>query len=174
MKTERWGIDFGRVISGGDTDDVVGKVSPIRPSMFGTDEQALLVPQVSGAFDVVRRIVKKVGKDNVFVVSKCGENVERKTLLWMTQYKFSAITGVELGNVRFVRKRPEKADVAKKLGLTHFVDDRADVLECLDGIVPMRYLFGPQKDDIEKVKQRLGILHAGTWEDLALLAQVPR
>jgi hypothetical protein len=30
------------------------------------------------------------------------------------------------------------------LGVTHFVDDRAEVLAALAGIVPHLYLFGPQ------------------------------
>jgi hypothetical protein len=45
---------------------------------------------------------------------------------------------------RFCRKRPEKRDHAIALGLTHFVDDRVDVLQALRGVVPRLYLFGAQ------------------------------
>lgn len=42
------------------------------------------------------------------------------------------------------RKRPEKAQHAKQLGLTHFIDDRLDVLSHLRPIVPHLYWFGEQ------------------------------
>jgi hypothetical protein len=48
------------------------------------------------------------------------------------------------GRVRFCRERPDKAVIAAELGLTHFVDDRVDVLEHMVGVVTHRYLFGPQ------------------------------
>lgn len=47
--------------------------------------------------------------------------------------------------VRFCRERPQKAPICAELGITHFIDDRADVLEPMCGIVANRFLFGPQR-----------------------------
>jgi hypothetical protein len=48
-------------------------------------------------------------------------------------------------HLRFCFERHEKARHCLDLGLTHFLDDRLDVLAHLEGVVPHRYLFGPQK-----------------------------
>ena len=47
-------------------------------------------------------------------------------------------------NLQFCLERAQKAEICRDLGLTHFIDDRADVLEHLEPVVPHRYLFGPQ------------------------------
>ena len=56
-------------------------------------------------------------------------------------------TGVPRDHVRFCRKRHEKADHAKEIGLTHFIDDRLDVLEHLRGLVPQLILFGERQPE---------------------------
>ncbi len=49
----------------------------------------------------------------------------------------------------------------RELGITHFIDDRADVLEPMADIVPNRYLFGPQRGRIPA-----GMRHAMTWREV--------
>jgi hypothetical protein len=34
------------------------------------------------------------------------------------------------------------------LGITHFIDDRPDVLDHLEGVVLHRFLFGPQRKTV--------------------------
>jgi hypothetical protein len=45
----------------------------------------------------------------------------------------------------FCRRRPEKAEHCERLAITHFIDDRVDVLEPMRGRVPHLFLFGPQR-----------------------------
>ena len=47
----------------------------------------------------------------------------------------------------FCLKRPEKAIHCRELGITHFIDDRTDVLAAMIGVVPLLYLFGPQRGE---------------------------
>jgi hypothetical protein len=70
------------------------------------------------------------------------------TLLWLREHRFEELTGVPLKHVRFCRERAEKRDHAVKLGLTHFIDDRSDVLRHMVGVVPQLYLFGFQAGDV--------------------------
>jgi hypothetical protein len=67
--------------------------------------------------------------------------VEQKTRLWLDHHRFFEQTGVAAANVRFCRERPQKRDHALALGLTHFIDDRIDVLGHLEGAVAHRVLF---------------------------------
>lgn len=81
---------------------------------------------------------------NVWIVSKCGERIQRRTLRWLDHHDVYERTGLPRGNVRFCRQRAEKASHCRELGITHFIDDRADVLSHLRGLVPNLYLFGAQ------------------------------
>jgi hypothetical protein len=126
------GVDIGRVIIAGDGPDT---------SFFTSDEAALRVPAVEGAVEGVARLVRAFS-GRVWLVSKCGSNIQRRTLKWLEARDFWTQTGVPEDHVRFCKLRPQKADHARQLGLTHFIDDRADVLEALEGVVGNRYLFG--------------------------------
>jgi len=56
----------------------------------------------------------------------------------------AGMAAIQRANVRFCQERPQKAVHCRQLGITHFIDDREDVLAHLDGVVPFRLLFGPQ------------------------------
>lgn len=43
--------------------------------------------------------------------------------------------------MRFCLRRPDKAVHCAELRITHFVDDKADVLAAITPVVPYRYLF---------------------------------
>lgn len=134
----RLGIDIGRVIVG----PVVGGVADT--SFLGTRlEEAMHTPPAEGAFEAIAELVPQFSA--VWLVSKCGESVQRKSLAWLAHHRFWERTGVPEGSVRFCRKRPDKAIHARQLGLTHFVDDRVDVLRHLRGLVPHLFLFGEQE-----------------------------
>ena len=133
----RLGIDIGRVIIG----PVVGGVADT--SFLGSRlEDALHTPPAEGAFEAIAMLVPCF--EQVWLVSKCGESVQRKSVAWLEHHRFWERTGIPDGSVRFCRKRPDKAIHARELSLTHFVDDRTDVLRHLRGLVPHLFLFGEQ------------------------------
>lgn len=133
------GIDVGRVlISPGD------ESKPDTSFICGSMEDALQTPPYEGMFDVVPELVRKFG-GNVWIVSKCGPKVQERTRMWFRRHRFFERTGIDRSNVRFCLKRPEKAKHCAELGITHFIDDRTDVLEPMISIVPNLFLFGPQQ-----------------------------
>lgn len=141
QRQQRLGIDIGRVIivgdqPGGDTNFIGGGIDDV-----------LRTPPIDGAFHAIARLTERFG-GNVWLVSKCGRRMEEKTRLWLAHHRFFERTGVAAEQLRFCRERPQKRDHAEELGLTHFVDDRADVLEHLRGLVPHLFLFGPQRDEV--------------------------
>src|SRR6185369_12095724 len=76
-------------------------------------------------------------------------------------------TGIPPGHVHFVRERLDKAPVCQRLGVTHFVDDRLDVLAHLE-TVEHRYLFTGGRADQERPEDPPGwATVAATWADLA-------
>lgn len=127
------GVDIGRVLIAGDGPDSAFLGVPL--------EQAMAARPVDGAFDAVRTLVQRHA-GRVHLVSKCGSGVEKKTRAWLAHHGFYAHTGLPPAQVFFCRERPEKATIAARLGLTAFVDDRADVLSVMRAIVPRLVHFG--------------------------------
>lgn len=132
----RLGVDIGGVIIEPADDDA-------DTSFFGA--HYLRTPVVVGAFDALAAL--GAAFDEVHLVSKCGEATERRTREWLAHHDFPARTGIPVERVHFCRTRPDKAPIAGRLGLTHFVDDKLEVLGYLDS-VPHRFLFRPRKGEV--------------------------
>ncbi|WP_329481453.1 hypothetical protein OG555_04760 [Kribbella sp. NBC_01484] len=129
----RLGIDIGRVI-------IDGSSGSGDTSFFSGDTAAMLrTPAVPGAFAAIARLVPLFGE--AWLVSKCGPRVQRRSVEWLRHHRFFELTGIAEGNVRFCLRRPEKAIHCADLGITHFVDDKADVIAAITPVVPHGYLF---------------------------------
>ncbi len=163
MKTNhplpKLGIDIGRVliapeeVDGADTSFIGGSLA-----------DALKTPPYESMFDAVAPLVEKF-EGRVWLVSKCGPSVQAKSRAWLQHHRFFGRTGIAPANLRFCLQRPQKADHCRELGITHFIDDRSDVLHHLEGLVPNRYLFGPQR----KPATDAGLVLLPAWKDAAAL-----
>jgi len=133
------GLDIGRVLMCPADDD--GR--PDTSFLNLPEPQALAVPAAPGVWDVVPALVRAFG-GRVWLVSKAGARIEALTRRWLAHHRFFARVGLPDDAVRFCRQRGDKRGHALDLGLSHFVDDRVDVLDALRGAVPHLYLFGVQ------------------------------
>lgn len=90
-----------------------------------------------GAFNVVKRLVKKFGKKNVFLLSRAPREARKESdERWLRKHRFCEQTGVPESNVvMYIGKQEEKAAKARELGITHMIDDRLDVLDAFDNSV---------------------------------------
>jgi hypothetical protein len=125
----RFGLDFGGVI--------------VRPTDGGppldpTAGAELVMP---GAFDAITELVSMSG-GNAWIVSKASPPTQKATRLWLGKVGFYQRTGLAPSNICFCAKREDKARICSDLTLTHFVDDRKDVLQHMVGIVPNLIHFG--------------------------------
>jgi hypothetical protein len=139
--TSGLGIDIGRVIMCPVHDDG----QPDTSFLTANDAAALETPASPGMFEVVPRLVEAFG-GRVWLVSKAGARVEALTRRWFLRHEFFARTGMPEAHARFCRRREDKRAHAAELGLTHFIDDRVDVLGHLRGLVPHLALFGVQTE----------------------------
>lgn len=137
------GVDIGRVIICGVSDS-----SGEDTSFFqGGIDETLRTPAVEGAFETLPILVERFG-GRVWLVSKCGERTQQRTLAWLDYHDFYRLTGIPADNVRFCRARQDKAIHCRELAITDFIDDRLDVLEALRGVVARCYLFGVQRHPV--------------------------
>ena len=101
------------------------------------------------------------------LVSKCGPGVEAKTRAWLVHHRFGDITGVWEERLHFCRTRADKAPVCERLGVTHFIDDRLEVLGYLS-TVPHRYLFQPDEKEMARHAAHLPLVCiVQSWREVA-------
>lgn len=139
------GIDIGGVLATGRGDPNW----PQEDTMFG--DGYLNTPMVLGAISAVKLLLScdVVTQGDLYIISKCGPEIERKSTEWLKHKGF--FHGVFLPeNLHFCRARPEKASIAKELGLNTFIDDRLEVLYHMQSDVPDLIAFQPSPKDIGK------------------------
>jgi hypothetical protein len=131
------GVDVGGVIvtlAGRDEDT----------SFFG--DRPLETPATPDVFPVLAALTRDPFAGRVHLVSKAGPKVAANTRAWLDHHDFFGRTGIPAHHLHFVRERRDKAAVCERLGVTHFVDDRLDVLAYLE-TVEHRYLFLDGRED---------------------------
>ncbi len=151
------GVDIGGVI--------IDRINDGTDTSFFS-ENYLHTTEVPGVFEALRRLVAEKFGDKVFLVSKCGQRTSDKTLAWLEYHDFHRITGVGSDAVHFCRERHQKAPICQKLGITHFVDDRLEILGRL-ATVSTLYLFQPNSKEIRKFAQFLSRVHqVQSWQEI--------
>lgn len=160
----RLGIDIGKVIikpaqTRGDTS-----------FLDGSDEEAMKTLPNEGAFEAIAQLCALFEK-RVWLVSKAGDKVAGRTRRWLRTWGFFEKTKVPLPNLYFCKERSDKRGICESLRITHFIDDRVDVLGHLKGVVPWLCLFGPQP-----ARQSVSwVQPAANWaEVLALFSLSPK
>lgn len=134
MKTTKiLGVDIGRVIINGD--------GPDTSFLSASDDDAMAAPAMDGVIASLTRLTR-LFEGRVWIVSKCGPRIQERSRAWLAHHRFFELTGIPKNQIRFCRKRHEKAPICLELGIGTFVDDRLDVLLPMAGIVEHRFLFG--------------------------------
>lgn len=149
----RLGVDIGRVIIDGTSHPDGGDTA------FFTGDH-LRTPAMAGMFELLPGLVERFD-GRAWLISKCGPRVQGRTLDWLAHHDFHARTGIPPDHVRFCLRRPDKAIHCAELGITHFIDDKADVHQAIAGLVPFRYLFGPGGSTPP------GVTRVRTWREAA-------
>lgn len=146
------GLDIGNVLSRTDTDE--GDKS--------------LQYEIEGAFSGAQELFLRF-EGQVVLVSKCGVITQVRTREWLDRSHFYEITGVKPNHVFFCQERREKALICGYLCVTHFVDDRLEVLGHLKE-VPCRFLFNGRREEIQKHQRHLHhVTQVASWKQLLLV-----
>jgi hypothetical protein len=154
------GVDVGGVI-------VVLADHGEDTSFFGSDP--LQTPAVAGVFEGLAALTAGPFGGRVHLVSKAGPKVAANTRAWLAHHSFFDHTGIAEANLHFVRERRDKAPVCQRLGVTHFVDDRRDVLAYLE-TVEHRYLFtGGGAGQVGVIEVPDWATVAATWTELTAM-----
>lgn len=164
MVNRKFGVDIGGVLIGRENDGT-------DTSFFGPNY--LLTTQVPQAFESIKKL--READFDVYLVSKCGASTEKKTLDWLEHNNFYDLTNVDRNRVRFCRQRAEKAGICDEIGVTHFIDDRLEVLSYLVNVEHL-FLINADAKEVRRYQHFLPKVNmVRTWPevlDLALAALV--
>ena len=93
-------------------------------------------------------LVKRIGAENVYIVSKVGSWAQDMWPRVLQESGFLRRTGMREENIHWVRERTgargKAPAIVDQLGLTHFADDHVDVLSDVKKHCKERMLQGPQ------------------------------
>lgn len=146
------GIDIGGVITAGGNE------------MF--TENFLAVQAMPDCFEAIKRIVAQRFGERVYLVSKCGSRMQQKSMEWLRHHKFFDLTGVKSDHVEFCKDRSGKAPICARLGITHFVDDRLEVLSHLTSVSNL-YLFQPKPSEVQRFAHHLlRVKQMNSWQEI--------
>lgn len=144
MSKNRIGIDIGGVIIAEDTD---------KPDLFFSSHFLKAKP-VSNSFETIKELIDTFSSENIFIISKCGPEIQKKSLLWLEDNFFFQKTGFKRENINFCLHRNEKAIIAENLNLTHFIDDRYTVLKHFLPLSQIKqlFLFNPNVEEMRLMR----------------------
>jgi hypothetical protein len=115
------GLDFGNVIKGPDG-------------------------MMTGFMDALRRL-KVIFEDKIYIISRVDTLADEYKV---SDYldKHDIYKWINFFNVNFCRRRDEKGPIAENLGISHFVDDRTEVLSYMKS-VKHRYALNPTEQQLK-------------------------
>lgn len=152
----RIGIDIGGVI-----------IDRVRDGVYDTSfkkSDFARTHAVEDALVSIKKLTKLFGSQNVFLVSVCDSETEQKTSEWLEGNNFFQSTGILKENIYNCLERSQKASIAKDLGLTHFIDDRPDVLGYMVDAVPNLYLFSIPSNQQPDSNPKFNMVHS--WQEV--------
>ena len=128
------GIDIGGVII-----DVWGDGNM---ALLNSDDY-LSTPEVMGALQAIQKLRQLFG-GRLYYISAGDEENHRRFTNWLEAHDFFGMTGPKLQDVYYCAQPGEKQQICEQLGITSFIDDTLDVLNCLT-TVTNKYLLSPSK-----------------------------
>lgn len=159
MKPDVLGIDIGMVLIG-ERDMSVRSDDPCFPAAYLAREE------VEGAIDAVSRLARERFDGRVCVVSKRSLATRDLAIRWLIRHSFWSRTGLGIDGLHFCLTRAGKAPICEQLGVTHFVDNRLEVLSHLES-VPNRYLINAEDDEVDRFADHLSLVtRVASWKDI--------
>jgi len=152
MNTKRIGID------------IMGVILP-KTIEKATLEEFLACPALKESVESIGKLVDLYKSENIFIISRCPEFAEKVIMQWFDEHNFFDEANFDRSNIYFCREQADKALIAKKLGLTYFIDDKLSVLDFMHGIVPNRIQLVAESD-LEDDSSNTSIVTFSDWSSV--------
>ena len=147
-------IDFGGVI-----------IDRWEETELWSSKDFVEVPPIQGGFTGIRRL-NDLFERRVYINSAAKAITQRKTWAWLDHHRFYKHTGITAGQVYMVPEREDKIAVVKKLGITHHIDDRPELIHMLSPYVLNLYLFCGVIEELELYPDLGDITNWQSWPEM--------
>ncbi len=119
------------------------------------------------SFRVIRRLAAERFGNRIYIVSKVTPEQEVRARNWIESPSFQKGTGIPIKRAHFCQERREKGTICAQLGITHFIDDRPEVMNFMPESVIHRILFRPRSEDLEQFAHIISNMDkANSWLDI--------
>lgn len=127
------------------------------------NEKKETVP-MDNAFRVINHLRNKVKA--IYIVSRVNDEQSLRAYQWFQKFKFFEETGLTPNKVFFCYERYEKGPICNKLRVTHFIDDRPEVMFYMPAGVNC-ILMNPKETEVKSYGSiERGDLIAKSWNDI--------
>lgn len=158
MEQQAFGVDIGNVI-------INHRLSDPNDTTLH-EERYSTIPAVEGAVSALKLLNEKFNGE-IYLISKCTEWAQEKILAWLQDNNFYDQTGINPEHVLFCRERKEKEGICRTYHITHFIDDRLEVLSHMIGTTPHLFLFQPKESEVEEFKEFLPkVTRVESWDEV--------
>ncbi len=127
-------------------------------------------PEVSGAIQSIGELWNSPCspfREHIFLVSRVKTpEGEGKTIKWLRDHLFSERTGVPEKNIIFCEERFQKVGIVQEKRITHFVDDRLEVLGLMSGAISYLYLLNKNPNDNTVIDESIITDISKDWKSL--------
>ncbi|MEI6400242.1 MAG: hypothetical protein WCO58_01850 [bacterium] len=127
-------------------------------------------PEVPGAIGSIHELWASPlspFQENIHLISRVKTpEGEGKTIQWLKENRFFQRTGVPQENVIFCNERFQKVEIAQSRGITHFVDDRLEVLGLMGGAISYLYLLNKNPTDNTVIDESVITDISKDWKNL--------
>lgn len=140
---------------------------------LGIDLGKTIVHRVNGiqvllpdADRVIRRLVSEKFGERVHIISRVTPEQQVRAEAWLRSTRFLQSVGIATDHLHFCAERRDKAPICHRLGITHFIDDRPEVMSHMP-FIPHRFLFQANQEDVEKWQTNLSnTVRVESWIDI--------
>lgn len=145
------GVDIGGVIA--------SRKNSKGERTYLSSEQFLDCLPMEGVYDALRKLAEKY---DLYIVSRGEEKTDESSETWLNVWGIDKI--IPPNQCHRCRKIEEKGDICARLGITHFVDDRKDVLDLLPQNIVRLHFQTPE----QLIKYGSGGINVESWKQVLI------
>ncbi len=125
-----------------------------------------LVGSIPDAFESLEKLARSGQFEKIYIVSQANVigRIAFSHRLWLRG--FWGDTGIPKSNLYFCRYRSEKSAFCKKLGITDFIDDNAEVLGSLRDVERVYAFDLKETSGTEKYQLSSNVTFFSSWKEL--------
>lgn len=141
---KKWGIDINNVILFNLSENMFYKLDDYSP-----EEIVQYIRIIPGALDGIRMLIKQVGSDNLWFLTKADDRQKKIIRLAFEKFRIFQNFKIPKDQLIMVPEKRDKVTIIRSLELEGLIDNQGQTIFGVQQIVEHPFWFAPDKLDIE-------------------------